>query len=471
MLWLYLHFPHLLLDHLRRAHEEPAAMVVVSGPQPLVAQACPLAQQQGVQVGMRLKTALTLVADLAIHPGDTARAEAVLAQQAQWLYRYAAQIVLQPPDGLLLEAGSLRRLYGGVPELWQTLQQALAERRLTAWMATSLTPRAARLVARQGPGTCEQEPERLKARIAALPLAAAEIEPRTQERLTRLGLTRLGELFQLPAAELARRLAPETLAYVQRIQGQRPDPQTFWQPPHHFHQQVDLVREAEQAQGLLFPLHPILAELEADLQWRQQDTDSLHLTLSHRDREASQLSLRTAGPEHRASAFGELIRIRLEQHPLSAPVMALALTVRRFLDRDAPGGTDLLGETPDLREAWYTLVSRLQARLGDGALQRLAPEADHRPERAWSGVSLRPRSAPQAEARQQPLRPLWLLARPQPLQQAPVAWLSEPERIDSGWWDGERVQRDYYIAQLASGQLAWLFRDVRGGWFIHGWFG
>jgi protein ImuB len=33
------------------------------------------------------------------------------------------------------------------------------------------------------------------------------------------------------------------------------------------------------------------------------------------------------------------------------------------------------------------------------------------------------------------------------------------------------VHRDYYIAQLNTGQLAWVFRDAREGWFVHGWFG
>ncbi|MFC6685363.1 hypothetical protein ACFQGA_13385 [Marinobacter koreensis] len=70
-----------------------------------------------------------------------------------------------------------------------------------------------------------------------------------------------------------------------------------------------------------------------------------------------------------------------------------------------------------------------------------------------------------------PRRPLWLLQGPQPLTEPPTAWFSGPERISGGWWDGERVHRDYYIAQLRSGQLAWVFRDVREGWFIHGWFG
>ena len=53
----------------------------------------------------------------------------------------------------------------------------------------------------------------------------------------------------------------------------------------------------------------------------------------------------------------------------------------------------------------------------------------------------------------------------------PAAWLSGPERIRSGWWDGQPVQRDYYVVQLADGPLAWVFRDLRNDWFIHGWFG
>jgi protein ImuB len=64
-----------------------------------------------------------------------------------------------------------------------------------------------------------------------------------------------------------------------------------------------------------------------------------------------------------------------------------------------------------------------------------------------------------------------LLKGPQPLTEAPVTWFSGPERISGGWWDGQRVHRDYYIAQLSSGQLAWVFRDAREGWFVHGWFG
>ncbi|MBW0149458.1 Y-family DNA polymerase [Marinobacter arenosus] len=472
MLWLYLHFPHLLLDHIRRSREDTGALVIVEGSGQKVIQACPDARDQGVHAGMRLKIAISLVPELGMVRADHQQETRILEDQARWLYRYADHIVLVPPDGLLAEIASLQRLYGGLPAVWQTVEQALDERQLTAWPGIGHTPLAARLIARTGKGECTEDSGHILRALSQMPLLAAEFDARTCTRLQRLGLTTLGEVFDLPAAELARRLSPETLAWVQKIQGSRPDPQSPWRPPHHFQQQADFVQEIEQSQGLLFPLQRILSELEEDLCWRQQETDSLLLILHHRHEEPTRLRIRTSGPEHRAEAFLNLMRLRFEQQPLRAPVISLRLSVKRFLGREAPTGQDLLGETQDLNEAWHTLMSRLQARLGDHALKQLSPQADHRPERAWSASAVQRNNRPEVTpASQLPRRPLWLLQGPQPLTEAPTAWFAGPERISGGWWDGQRVHRDYYIAQLGNGQLAWVFRDVRDGWFVHGWFG
>lgn len=472
MLWLYLHFPHLLLDHIRRSRENQGALAVVEGSGQRVIQACPEARAQGVQAGMRLKTAISLVPDLGMVKADHQQEARILEDQARWLYRYAAHIVLVPPDGLLAEVGSLQRLYGGLSSVWQTVEQGLNERQLNAWIAIGHTPLAARLIARTGKGECTADKGHILRTLGQMSLLAAEFDDKTRTRLQRLGLTTLGEVLALPSNELARRLSPEILAHVQKIEGSRADPQTPWQPPHYFRQQADFVQEVEHSQGLLFPLQRILSELEEDLCWRQQDTDSLFLVLRHRHQEPTRLRVRTSGPEHRAEAFLDLIRLRLEQHPLRAPVVSLVLSVKRFLGREAATGQDLLGETQDLNEAWHTLVSRLQARLGDNALRQLSPQADHRPERAWSAAEVMRRHHTRLpDYTQLPRRPLWLLKAPQPLAESPSLWFSGPERISGGWWDGQRVHRDYYIAQLNSGQLAWVFRDVRDGWFVHGWFG
>jgi protein ImuB len=46
-----------------------------------------------------------------------------------------------------------------------------------------------------------------------------------------------------------------------------------------------------------------------------------------------------------------------------------------------------------------------------------------------------------------------------------------PERIETGWWRGATIRRDYYRVETPSGGRYWLFRSLRGGnWFLHGQF-
>jgi protein ImuB len=48
-----------------------------------------------------------------------------------------------------------------------------------------------------------------------------------------------------------------------------------------------------------------------------------------------------------------------------------------------------------------------------------------------------------------------------------------PERIETGWWDGGEVERDYWVARGPRGGRLWIFRERVGArrWFLHGLFG
>ena len=78
-------------------------------------------------------------------------------------------------------------------------------------------------------------------------------------------------------------------------------------------------------------------------------------------------------------------------------------------------------------------------------------------------------------------RPMWLLAAPQPLESqrgrprhgGALRLLKGPERIESGWWDGGDIRRDYYVAKDVTGAVLWIYRECDGArhWFLHGIFG
>ena len=161
----------------------------------------------------------------------------------------------------------------------------------------------------------------------------------------------------------------------------------------------------------------------------------------------------------------DIARSRLEQIRLPAATRALRL-IADELPAFVPASRDLFDTRSQQAVPWEQLRERLRARLGDDAVHGIGVEADHRPERATG--TMMPRLPPPAL----PLRPGWLLERPIPLRDTRFEILSGPERIESGWWDGDDERRDYYVIRTAQGQRAWVFcaPGEYGPFHLHGWF-
>ena len=46
-----------------------------------------------------------------------------------------------------------------------------------------------------------------------------------------------------------------------------------------------------------------------------------------------------------------------------------------------------------------------------------------------------------------------------------------PERIETGWWRGPTIRRDYWRIETENGRQFWIFRNLRTQkWFLHGEF-
>lgn len=198
----------------------------------------------------------------------------------------------------------------------------------------------------------------------------------------------------------------------------------------------------------------------------------LRLELIHEACAPSALTLNLSTPSRDAAHLGALVRERLERTRLPERVEAIGLSTEITAELAAQDRA-LFPLTEPAEEA--QLIERLCARLGDEAVCVVRPRADHRPELAWRAGQP---AASSSELMPPGPRPLWLLDEPQPLQQflrtaqAPPVLMDGPERIESGWWEGRDVRRDYFVARAQSGQTLWVFTRPGGdgGWYVHGIF-
>jgi protein ImuB len=241
----------------------------------------------------------------------------------------------------------------------------------------------------------------------------------------------------------------------------------------------------------------------------------LECLLRHRHAPTTSCVLRLAAPGFDADRLRELLGERLSPIALPEPVRSCELRsgalIRNALASGSlwqPGehGGHVGGESPEL-------IERLRARLGPEAVYGLKVLPGHRPENAWgvaepqvtrdrgstrtavggtapgrgargvAGARAAGGTAAAANATPWPVshRPAWLLPSPRllserdglPWRRGPLRLMGDPERIETGWWDGGELARDYYTAVDIHGVRMWVFRErtFPHKWFLHGVFG
>ncbi|HMA10685.1 MAG TPA: hypothetical protein VKO83_02280, partial [Steroidobacteraceae bacterium] len=264
-------------------------------------------------------------------------------------------------------------------------------------------------------------------------------------------------------------------------------------PVPRFSQRIEPDFETTDRERLLTALQPALQQLEEFLRERQRGVMALRLVLHHRRAVPGQCLLRCVVPEYRAARFTALLTARLETLQLAGPVRSMELVAgrpRRFLARSStlwtPGEH---GGEAALVHVAPEFLQTLLARLGERAAYGLARVDEHRPERQYRRVPpvLVETDAAMPMDRPVASRPLGLVREPVPLdavcdaagrvrrlryQGCDLALVSGPERIESGWWDGADVARDYYVAATGEGARWWIFRECAAPrrWFLHGCF-
>lgn len=469
-LWACILLPQLAMDGVLRGRADAEAPLALLGgtAQRRVLQAVnPAARALGLRPGQSLIAAQALTRAFATADYDQASIERWQQFLAAWAYGFSSQVSLHYPRCLLLEVQSSFNLFGPWPRLESRLRDELHALGFQHRITLAPNPAAARVLANAHDGLAVTDSQTLRSVLNPLPIERIGLPREVTAALARMGLRTLKQVLALPRDGLARRFPAEAMRHLDTLFEHRPLGLDFYRPPDRFDTRIELNFEVESHQALLFPLRRLTADLAAYLAGRDSGVQRFTLFLEHRNLADTPMPVGLLSAERDPAMLFELTRGRLEHVQLPAPVLALRLVAHQ-LPAFVPEHRQLFEERPQQSLPWEPLRERLRARLGDDAVQGLSARADHRPECAWQ-----PQHACAHEPSAAALpRPGWLLSEPKALHEASLRILAGPERIESGWWDGSDVRRDYYQVQTRSGQRGWAYRAVPGPapLLLHGWF-
>jgi protein ImuB len=466
------------------------------------------AQAAGLEPGMTLATARALHPDLRVHPADPAGDARALAALAQWCRRFSPWVAVDGEDGLVLDATGCARLFGGEDQLIDRLLQSLRRFRLAARVGIADTPAAAWALARFGGGgvgdRAAAAPGGAAAALAPLPVAALRLPAATVAALVQLGLDRVGEVMALPRAPLLARFGDLVPRRLDEATGRAGAPIGALPEPRRWIARHGFTEPIARLDILQAVLDRLLGRLIAELEAAGQGARRLALSLFRADGRVERVTVASHAPSCDAVHLSRLFALRLENlgvglfdpetgRGIEAIALDLAETAPLMADQVAFAAPGRRARAP-----LAPVLDRLGARLGEGALIRLALAESHVPERAQAARPARDAmvaaasAAPPASA-----RPPSLLAAPEAIEaiaalpDAPpvlfrwrgrlhrIARAEGPERIGAEWWrerGGADDFRDYYRVEDKDGARFWLYRrgpyaaSGRASWFLHGLF-
>ena len=417
-------------------------------------------------------------------------AAAVLQRLCLHAQTFTSLVSIEPPNALLLEIrgslkllGPLERLHADIDACWRRLA-------LPAHSATAPSTVAALWFARAGKPVQIQDFSMLAGRMTQLPIACTAWDAERLQTLRAMGVTCMGELLRLPRAGLARRLGAAAVLDLDLALGRQFAPRRAFVPRGRFRARCDFETEIENVAYLEKALEPLIARCALFLRERQAGVQALRLKLRHRTGPVTQMHLGLASITGERRRLMDVLVQKLAALKLKAPVRSMEL-ISASLQPLSAASLDIFAGSAGAgagagggRDRAPQLVERLRARLGEDAVYGVAPIPEHRPEAAWRRVhelSLacvrRVSEKLSGSGLEEGMpRPVWLLDAPLPLADGLVLEQG-PERIESGWWDGRGVARDYYVARQmsgarqAAGAKLWVFQERQSKrWFLHGMF-
>ncbi len=475
---------------------------------PCVVACSSAATQQGVTVGMPLAEAQALMigdraANALFEQHDPSADVTALRELARTCDRFSPQFGIEEsefPDCLLLDIAGCSHLFGGEQNLADAIASHFRQQGFQVRVAIAPTIGAAWAAAH-----CLAKPERqpvltdgdLTKSLSPLSVTALRLSRKTIETLHELGLRSIGQLRALPRDTLPSRFGPELLKRLDQAFGDAPESLIAERPAEPLAVTWVTEEPLTDRESLRFVCRELTDQLLEQLKPRRDGVRQLFCQVKGTAARPVEMLVNLVSPSDSTKHLLELLGLQIDRADLPEGISFVRLEatgVASLVTRQR----DLFGleEDADTHREISSLLDRLSNRLGATAVVHAALVPEAQPELSVSHEPVAELARVRAAATSQRTctssttsRPLRLFTPPQRIEAtaagpegAPMHFRWDrrdhrvirswgPERMESGWWRGECVCRDYFRVEVQTGQHFWLFRSFeQSAWFIHGAF-
>ncbi len=432
------------------------------------------------------------------------------------------------PESLVCDITGLDHLFRDEPTIIAAIDNLLQQQfaiPLFARIAVAPNVAAAWAMAHFGEQRIETTEEPISA-IAPYPIESLRLPLETAATLQRLGVESVEQLLRLPRSGLATRLGQTLVARIAQAIGEIEEPMEFIETTKELSFTHELEYPTRDFAILMHRMGLLLEEMKAGLATRKHGAVRLQCRLDFSVPPPQYIEIGLFAPSQDSIHLRSLIESRFESLSLRFEVLRLSLSVPltaplrtiqpSLLENDSLDSQTLGGS------AVSRFVDRISSRLGRNAVSRVKLTDDPLPENRHVTVSLTGHSPQQirkkhrdsfrlAQMQESSIeknmpspddamrRPLTLIDPPLNLipilenqkttpnrhSQVPISFEHQgkvfeilcywgPERIETGWWSGPTVRRDYFRVETSSGAWWWIYRDITATdekqWFLHGLF-
>ena len=354
-------------------------------------------------------------------------------------------------------------------------------------------------------------PGRQRQALQSLPLQSLQLPVDIVDSLTEVGVNSIGQLLRLPRVSLQERFGSIVPLQVSRFLGDVSDPLTplhgseLLVASHSFEMPV-LGRDIDFTYFRTL-IERLVRQCLQPLVNTNRGVSSLQVRLGVNEGHGpTVIEVGLYKPTVQVKHLVDLVMLRFERVRLPREIVDVSIEVMSAGTLPYRQQNLFRGPTQSDSSRFEILLNRLVSRLGSGAVVEPRLLADIQPEVSWvaapvvgvvglskshrSGHLLEPSRSHFPKPVVGPSRPTFLLSSPRLIDVPSFSadglpirfrWKGQfhvvmrsrgPERIETAWWRGPTVRRDYYIFETDRGGRFWMFRGLRKrSWFLHGTYG